>query len=545
MKKIITRLSALLISVNILTGCNPVKEVSSITSNKSSVKTPEDFLNAKLTLNPDEDISSYKQSLMPIADLPKLEEYLNGLINHIIDANKLDAVFINKRPKVVVSVDASFNAVTLKNGLIVVNTGMLAQLETEAELQAVLAHELTHLLNEDHDKDSLQKVTDKTLKLGMAQLNQKYANASKSVLLSQGLTDLLAQQLLDDVLNTLAFTKWNREQEIDADIAGTYLLHGAGINEKYMLKFLNKRKDFEMNNQNIFASQNNEDSKILDTFNKMLSGLVDLKKESEPDSSVQSTAENQVEPSDSITGKYYTANTRYQAVKDILISNIGKEKINSTVKTKPLKEVMPQYKKIIQLYNLRRINIILKDKNMSAYKRFTTARDMVKSARKGGLENNSYLNLLLASVYESRRTAKQFAPKYRSLALKDPNATLSVYANVISYYDKSYDKNRVLTLLDKLNKEMDYPNAFLAQTLKYQKKYGESTEMTEAQCIRTIDLRVYQGCTLALGRDLDTGAVTMLKAFEQNETNQDEVAEKTIPENNSILPNSLSKLLPL
>lgn len=540
MKKIVSIFSLSVLSVAILTGCNPVKSVSSIATGTPEAKTAAEYRTLKLDLDPSKDIPEYKRSLMPFADLPILEKYLNGLLDEIIVTNKLGVIFVNKKPHVRVSVDSSFNATTLANGLIVMNTGMLVQLETEAELQAVLAHELTHLLNEDHRKDEMQKIAGKGLQLGMSQLGQKYAGATDSVLLQKGLPDLLGQQLLDDLINAVVFTKWNREQELAADLSGVHLMHSAGINEKYMLKFLDKRKDFEINNSDLFESQNNEKSKLVSSLGSMFAGLDPKEQESQP------IKEKAKKDEDSLTAKYYSAHTRYQGVKEVLVSQIGLNKLNKRNTTSRLSKKMPDYKKLTELYEVRLINKILQDKKLSSKGRYLKALNIVKKAQKGGLENNSYLNLIRASVYQSRKTAKKYAPKYRALALKDPNATLSVYSNVIGYYDNKKDKKTVLKLVNRVNSEMDYPNVYLPNTIKYLKKYGASTDMAEAQCVRTFDTSVARGCQLALGRPLKTNSKTLLNALSANDSqveSNDVTSVATKKDSSSSLP-SLGKFLP-
>lgn len=539
MKKIVSIFSLSVLGVAILTGCNPVKSVTSIATGAPEAKTAAEYQTLKLDLDPSKDIPEYKRSLMPFAELPKLEKYLNGLLDEIIVTNKLGVIFVNKKPHVRVSVDSSFNATTLANGLIVMNTGMLVQLETEAELQAVLAHELTHLLNEDHRKDEMQKMAGKGLQLGMSQLGQKYAGATDSVLLQKGLPDLLGQQLIDDLINAVVFTKWNREQELGADLSGVHLMHSAGINEKYMLKFLDKRKDFEINNADLFESQNNENSKLVSSLGSMFSGLNSKNQEAKP------VEEKAKKDEDSLTAKYYSAHTRYQGVKEVLVSQIGVKKLNKR-KTSRLSKRMPDYKKLTELYEVRLINTILQDKKISSKGRYLKALNIVKNAQKGGLENNSYLNLIRASIYESRKSARKYAPKYRVLALKDSNATLNVYSSVIGYYDNKKDKKMVIKLVDRVNAEMDYPNVFLPNTIKYLKKYGASTDMAEAQCVRTFDTSVARGCQLALGRPLKTNSKTLLNALSANgsKVESNDITSSASKEDSSSAIPSLGKLLP-
>lgn len=541
MKNIFYAASLSFVSVFLLTGCNPAKEGLALIKSEPSAKTAADLGNKKLDLDPDKDIPEYKRNLKPFAELPKTEAYLNKLLNQIIVNNKLESVFINKRPYVRISVDTSFNAVTLTNGLIVINTGKLTQLDTEAELQAVLAHELMHLLNEDHIKDELQKVAEKGLHAGMQHLNEKYLGASDNDLLTKGLPDLLGQQLLDDLINAVAFTKWNREQELDADLSGVNLMHEAGVNEKYMLKFLSKRRDFEANNPHLFSSQNEEKSKTMDTVIGMFSGF---KKSLEKQGlSTEQEDTNNETPSkiekDSITSKYYSADTRYEGVTEVLISQIGRKNLNRS-KTTLLSKSLPDYQKLKDLMKVREVNEILASRKKVSRSNYHKALKIVKKAQSEGLKNNSYLNLIRAGIYQSRYSTKKYAPKYRALALNDENATLGVYANVIAYYDSVRNEKKVFEILNKINTELDYPNNYLPQTIKYQVKYNKPTDISEAQCVRTLDVRVARGCQLALGRALKVKSSTLIKtvATENALGNQDNKnSDKTV--NSSPISNLL------
>lgn len=506
MKKVALIVTSSLLVGSMLTGCNSIKPGS------GSEKTTAEYQKLELTLDPVKDIPAYKRELKPLVELPKLEVYLNALLDDIITENKLEAVFVDKKPHIRVSVSTEFNAVTLKNGLIVINTGMLTQLQTEVELQAVIAHELMHLLNEDHLKDEMQKIADKGLKIGMQQISSKFAGASGDELF-KALPDLLGHELVDDLINAYAFTKWNREQELGADLSAVRLLHEAKLNEKYMLKFLEKRKQFEINNADLFKSQNEEKSKFMGSMTQMFSGFGSKDEEVKTD-------DKDAEDKDSITGKYFSADTRIAGVNRVLKVEIGKENLNSQGKSASLTDVMPNYSELESIYAISKVSSLLKAKNT---KLTLKALEITKTAMKGSLKNNSYLLMVLASVNEARKWPKT-AHKNRDLALKDPNATLAVYRNVIAFYDSRKDKKAVLALLDKVNKELDYPNSYLGTTLELQKKYGAATDMAEMQCVRTVDIRVVQLCQKALGRALNFDSGELLKSVAANEAEGSDVA---------------------
>lgn len=89
------------------------------------------LLNGRLLLN--DSLGNYVNQ---VADL---------LLAHDPDLRKQIHVFIVKSPVV--------NAYTLDNGIILINVGLLSQLESEAELAYILAHEITHFI----ERHSLQE----------------------------------------------------------------------------------------------------------------------------------------------------------------------------------------------------------------------------------------------------------------------------------------------------------------------------------------------------------------------------------------------------
>jgi len=125
----------------------------------------------------------------------------------------------------------TFHAVALPDGLIAVNLGTLLELESEAELAALLAHELAHVLAGHHAQLDLQAglngATDaaRAVELGFSQdLDVDYAE-------------------LEDVqraTNGVLFPAWSRGQERAADRLGMDLLVNAGYSPDAMLALLER-----------------------------------------------------------------------------------------------------------------------------------------------------------------------------------------------------------------------------------------------------------------------------------------------------------------
>lgn len=79
-----------------------------------------------------------------IYDDPFLESYLYSLINKIIPNKRADG--FPYEVKVVIVKDDSMNACVFPNGMMLINTGLLAELHNEGELYAALCHEMAHFV---------------------------------------------------------------------------------------------------------------------------------------------------------------------------------------------------------------------------------------------------------------------------------------------------------------------------------------------------------------------------------------------------------------
>lgn len=76
---------------------------------------------------------------------PELSNYLSEILNNLIPGNIKQQWGI--KGKVFVIKNSLFNAFAYPNGVIYIHTGVLANLENEAQLATILAHEITHTLN--------------------------------------------------------------------------------------------------------------------------------------------------------------------------------------------------------------------------------------------------------------------------------------------------------------------------------------------------------------------------------------------------------------
>ncbi|MCK5204536.1 MAG: M48 family metalloprotease, partial [Desulfobacterales bacterium] len=150
---------------------------------------------------------------------PELEDYLNMIIAKL----QPQSMPADLKIRVKVIKNAYLNAFAYPNGMIYIHTGLLARMDNEAQLAAVLAHEITHCTRRHalrafrHFKDRRSFLTGVQQALMANKGLQKLAG-------NLGLTGSLA-----------AVSGYARELEAEADRVGIELMTRAGYNPKEAL----------------------------------------------------------------------------------------------------------------------------------------------------------------------------------------------------------------------------------------------------------------------------------------------------------------------
>jgi len=180
-----------------------------------------------------------------VVDDAALNAYLNAIMAKLVAASKRP----NCRVTVWVTPHDAPQAIALGDGGVLVTMGFLRNFENEDEAAALLAHEVSHILENHHASDAFVDSQDAFLS------GLDSANAAGSVMaqfvdprLSQGLQDAsLAGGLAFSVSESLIAPAWTRDQEDDADLLGTDLLVRAGYNPRAMAAIMDIIKAQEAN----------------------------------------------------------------------------------------------------------------------------------------------------------------------------------------------------------------------------------------------------------------------------------------------------------
>lgn len=159
-----------------------------------------------------------------VYDNPALQAYVNRVGQRLVAASGATGTAFTFT--VVDSPD--INAYALPGGYIYINRGLLAYLESEAELAGVLAHEIGHITAGHHSEQQTASVTNKVVATTAYVLtgNSDLANASS----------MYGKELVSG---------YGREMELEADGLGAQYLYQSGYDPETLLDVIGVLKDYE------------------------------------------------------------------------------------------------------------------------------------------------------------------------------------------------------------------------------------------------------------------------------------------------------------
>jgi predicted Zn-dependent protease len=195
-----------------LTGC--ASGSSTVTVGGKSVEMPKE-------------VAEEHQKLIDnigIYDDPELDAYVRQVGERLLRESGIT------RPEFTFTLldSPDINAFAMPGGFIYVNRGLLAYLDTEAELAGVLAHEIGHITESHHSRRQTQQVT------------SKVAAVSAYILTGSGDVYEAASMYGAEIISG-----FGRDMELEADSAGAEYLHQSGYDVDSMLSVIGVLKDQE------------------------------------------------------------------------------------------------------------------------------------------------------------------------------------------------------------------------------------------------------------------------------------------------------------
>jgi len=182
------------------------------------------------SFTPQQDIQLGRQSAneveqtMPMCNDPKVDAYLTKVGKHLIE--HLNTGRIEYPWEFHCVNDKAINAFALPGGFVFVNRGAIEAADNEAQLAAVMAHELSHV--------ALRHGTNQVTKARYAQMGTGVLSIAGGILggaagaAASGVGQLAAGSLL---------LRYSRGAETQADVMGTQVLYDAGYDPRAMAAF--------------------------------------------------------------------------------------------------------------------------------------------------------------------------------------------------------------------------------------------------------------------------------------------------------------------
>ena len=157
---------------------------------------------------------------------PELENYLNRIAKKLL-ANSITPDF---QIRVKVIKDTNLNALAYANGVIYVHTGLLARMDNEAQLAALLSHEMTHCTHR-HSLRVIRSIKDRPAYIAAVQQTLIKISAVQAV-----------ARLIGATGSTAAVNGYTRMLESEADQVGLDLMAKANYDCTEALKLLEHLK---------------------------------------------------------------------------------------------------------------------------------------------------------------------------------------------------------------------------------------------------------------------------------------------------------------
>ncbi|MBR4870792.1 MAG: M48 family metalloprotease [Alistipes sp.] len=183
-------------------------------------------------------------------DDPHLEAYIYNLVNKIAPTFFLDGRTTDI--KILLNRDPSNNITCFPNGTIVINLGLLTALHSEAELVALLSHEIAHYLL-DHQVQNVNAAIEREKRAafwaafatGVALVADVAISANSNGYYAPGAlttsTALFASAIAEDSVDRLGM-EYDHEQDLFADAVAVDILKHLGYDENALATALNRIK---------------------------------------------------------------------------------------------------------------------------------------------------------------------------------------------------------------------------------------------------------------------------------------------------------------
>ncbi len=189
----------------------------------------------------------------------EIENYLNQIAEKLqINSTSQDISFQIKVIK-----DPNLNAFAFPNGVIYIHSGILARMDNEAQLAALLAHEMVHCTHR-HSLRALQSIKNRSIYSALDQQTQTRTETAREI-----------ARLLDVNGSIASISGYTRELETEADRVGLDLAVKANYDPREvlkLLKFLQQEIEIEKIQEPYFFGTHPNVQQRIENVNNWLTG---------------------------------------------------------------------------------------------------------------------------------------------------------------------------------------------------------------------------------------------------------------------------------
>jgi len=205
----------------------------------SDVK-PGRYEASALAVGEEKDLARQRGEALGFVSSPPLERYLGRIRSRLASASGVSDI----PGRMVVLANPAFAAYSTADGNIYVAMGWFPYLQSEDEVAAIIAHELSHVLLTHHSADLVSGFQQRAQSIHELGMSAKMAMANRPPSKDEQRA-LQGSQLLTEVSEKMIMPAWNRRQEAEADLLGVDLLVRAEYSPVALVTMLEKYHAWE------------------------------------------------------------------------------------------------------------------------------------------------------------------------------------------------------------------------------------------------------------------------------------------------------------
>lgn len=409
------------------------------------------------------------------ANILALEAYANKVLQRLINAwpgEKVEA-------RVFLTSDTNFGAETLENNTILLNVGTFKEaLDSEDQLAAILAHELSHILAGHHRKDLLDQGAAKLADSLEIYLSIRHSQGNDVV------NDYAKTQLADWFAQNILFSSWNRAQENEADILGVDLLAKAGYQPKSMAKFLDSLGKASQEKAEFVAKEWATVTEDPDAGpGAMKLGL-----------SVETLIENAAGHMEDRYGEEYESAKERKVHVSQYIKSIHREN------SRGVKYSTNEFQKALSTASiksgLKRYEYAAKADSSLFDNNIDTAAKYGYQSLGGEQLNDPYVRYLMFRVRLAQGASDKALINLKK-ALGSNKASMRMYTDFASILINQQAYEEALNVLEDADEKFDKPNNILPNLILLSQKLGKKTAEYKARCMTSLNVELIQQCSAA------------------------------------------------